>query len=161
MSSRNIASLMRLHQMEDEDADFLGDTLDFGDGRQYKVQVEEELKASNREQDRGSDFSTSDRLQGSESSLNKVVTKEERFAEDIPRSWPRNQGPLSMKSPVAPERPESVASVSTRDSVSLHSPDKPTPRALFNERLNRLEPWDTKSMPSESDGPDKTVLSWK
>ncbi|KAI5829426.1 hypothetical protein K523DRAFT_274556 [Schizophyllum commune Tattone D] len=91
-------------EMEEGDDDFLGGVIEFGDGRQYKVDTASEKAA----------------VAGLP-----AVSKEERFADDFDRSWPRS-ATGSVASPPAP------------------TPQSPTDssRVLFNERSNRLEPFD-------------------
>jgi hypothetical protein len=114
----------------------LGDTIDFGDGRQYKVQMEEEIEQG-----------TPGGNEPYEEPTDKVVSKEERFVEDTDRSWPKGPGQWNRRVPE--DRPASSASGSTRVSAPMHSPDKAQHRALFNERSNRLEPWDSASQQHE------------
>ncbi|KAK7694366.1 hypothetical protein QCA50_001552 [Cerrena zonata] len=124
------------HWDEDEgdDGDFLGGVIDFGDGRQYKVQPSEpshspppnnaELEADSSTKHLDPDI---------------PVSKEERFADDFDRSWPRSRPPDSS-SRFSNGPPSSVSS------QSMHSPQESS-RVLFNERSNRLEPYSNSHAP--------------
>ncbi|KAL1738969.1 hypothetical protein HDZ31DRAFT_69429, partial [Schizophyllum fasciatum] len=91
-------------EIEEGDDDFLGGVIEFGDGRQYKVDTASEKAAVAGQPPPG---------------------RGDRFADDFDRSWPRSAAG-SAGSPPAP------------------APQSPTDasRVLFNERSNRLEPYD-------------------
>lgn len=103
--------------MEDESNDFLGEVIDFGDGKTYTVPPEDE-----------------------EHSSGPVLNKETRLGDDYDRSWPR-----SRSSHHETESTHSVAPASqhSRFPASHGLPPRHPPgdgRVLFNERSNRLEP---------------------
>lgn len=115
-------------QDEGDDGDFLGGVIDFGDGRQYKVQPSEPSQSpppNHAELGAGSSIKHPD--------SDHPVSKEERFADDFDRSWPRSRPPESS-SRFSNGPPSSVSS------QSMHSPQESS-RVLFNERSNRLEPY--------------------
>ncbi|KAF5356280.1 hypothetical protein D9756_004224 [Leucocoprinus leucothites] len=105
-------------EMEEDNDDFLGGVIEFGDGRQYKVEATEPSGSPPPDHAR-------------------LVSKEERFVDDFDRSWPK-----SKPSPTSSSREFSAPSpVLSNRATSLQSgQDHPHPH-LFNERLNRLEPY--------------------
>jgi serine/arginine repetitive matrix protein 2 len=140
--------------MEEDDDNFLGGVIEFGDGRQYKVEpsgrpsesppLSESVSLPN------SNHLTRSRVDDvallKNPSTEVPVSKEERFADDFDRSWPR-----SRTSPALPTRdfPPSSGQLPTSaragptapiSPVTAHSPQE-TSRVLFNERSNRLEPY--------------------
>jgi len=89
--------------MEEDSDDFLGGVIEFGDGKQYKVEA----------------TLPSDQ----------PVTKQDRFVDDFDRSWPKSK-PSPTSSPPQPT-----------------TPALPTPHPqLFNERSNKLEPYNHRSI---------------
>jgi serine/arginine repetitive matrix protein 2 len=70
--------------MVEDDDNYWDNVIEFGDGRQYKVEVVEQTTRSREQSPSGSVKSL--RL---ESTTEVLVTKEERFADDFDRSWPR------------------------------------------------------------------------
>lgn len=141
--------------MEEDDDNFLDGVLEFGDGRQYKIEANEPPTTSPPRTSPSSPRTSS----RSRSRLREVgtshppvavpVSKEERFADDnYDRSWPR-----SKTSPAMPPRdfasavsglPGSVGSATqTASPISPAATSSPQefPRVLFNERSNRLEPY--------------------
>ncbi|OCB85242.1 hypothetical protein A7U60_g7869 [Sanghuangporus baumii] len=127
-------------EMEEEDNDdFLGDVIEFGDGRQYTIHVSEDTKGVAKGlEDEGS------------------VSKEERFVDDFDRSWP--------KSRTAPSRDElsqrgRASRSETSSNFSAHSPvsmrDGMQSRVLFNERSNRMEPIASGRPATSSYGPSR------
>ncbi|KAI0662570.1 hypothetical protein C8Q70DRAFT_959611 [Cubamyces menziesii] len=124
-------------EMEEDDDNFLGGVIEFEDGRQYKVQATE-----GPQQHQGQDSTTQAPAHGTEAPghsglTDQPVSKEERFADDFDRSWPRS-GP-SHRAPGHPrdQRPDGIP---TSPSAASHSPQE-TSKVLFNERSNRLEPY--------------------
>ena len=128
---------------EDDNDDFLGGVIEFGDGRQYTIQVNDPSKP---------DAVPRDDAEGSTAVADVPVSKEERFVDDFDRSWPRSRHEQSV--PHAPEvhtnqrheGPRSRSSFSeTSSNISAHSPvstrDHAQSRVLFNERSNRMEPY--------------------
>lgn len=108
-------------EMEEDDDDFLGGVVEFGDGRQYKVESVD-----------GGDTTTT----GAE-----VETVRDRFLDDFDRSWPRSGNspqPSSKDLPV----PQHDTRSPREGHNGLHPSSSPVEsRALFNERSNRLEPY--------------------
>ncbi|KIJ45757.1 hypothetical protein M422DRAFT_67178 [Sphaerobolus stellatus SS14] len=138
-------------EMEDEDdTDFLNGVIEFGDGRQYKIERHESPPA---ELGRPPP----------EPESHGPVNKEERFGKDIGRDWPKGKSsvpyppaassfvsrPIPSQSPGTSRSPTDASAQSPLESVS------PTSRVLFNERSNRLEPWNTgkPQIPSRQQGP--------
>ncbi|KIY51370.1 hypothetical protein FISHEDRAFT_70998 [Fistulina hepatica ATCC 64428] len=119
-------------EMEEDDDNFLGDVIDFGDGRQYKL-----------------DTPVVDEPAAAESA---PVSKAERFVDDFDRSWPRSHSG-SADSPALSSRgdvplpPMSTSSSSQQGNYNAS-------RVLFNERSNRLEPYNH----NQASGPRKDVL---
>ncbi|KAJ3562478.1 hypothetical protein NP233_g9545 [Leucocoprinus birnbaumii] len=101
-------------EMEEDNDDFLGGVIEFGDGRQYKVEATEPS-----------------------SDQNQPVNKEDRFVDDFDRSWPK-----SKPSPTSSTRDFTVTSpaLSSRGTSQQSAQDHGHPQ-LFNERSNRLEPY--------------------
>ena len=132
--------------MEDEDTDFLAGVIEFGDGTQYKIENKADVSVS---QDTSQPSDTK-QLSTNETAHSQVpVTKEERFGEDIDRSWPRARPslvhPISSSSvpprPTPSQHPSPVDGPASGSLHSSHDGTSPTSRVLFNERSNRLEPW--------------------
>lgn len=120
--------------MEEEDDNFLDGVIEFGDGRQYKIDNAEPQ-----------DISTS-AAYGDGSDLKGLptvpVAKEDRFVDDFDRSWPKSKdSPVSASRDVPPASAHSASpSVSPVISHAAQSP-LDSSRVLFNERSNRLEPY--------------------
>ncbi|OSD05956.1 hypothetical protein PYCCODRAFT_1474843 [Trametes coccinea BRFM310] len=124
-------------EMEEDDDNFLGGVIEFGDGRQYKVQFAESSQHTQPQHDTKPSASDGTEAPVSNESVDKPVSKEERFVDDFDRSWP-------------PSRPTHHAPGQHRDqrsdghpvspSTTSHSPSESS-RVLFNERSNRLEPY--------------------
>ncbi|KAI0823015.1 hypothetical protein BC628DRAFT_1385840 [Trametes gibbosa] len=115
-------------EMEEDDDNFLGGVIEFGDGRQYQVQSAQSSQQTQLPQD------AKEVVPGM---ADKPVSKEDRFAEDFDRSWPRSRPPQHAPGPHREQRPDGF---STSPSGSSHSPQEAS-RVLFNERSNRLEPY--------------------
>ncbi|GLB36413.1 putative mRNA processing [Lyophyllum shimeji] len=139
-------------EMEEDDDNFLDGVIEFGDGRQYKIETTDEPSAdSSLTMDTASsaephlmsksrlDDITS--LKGTGSDL--PVSKEERFADDFDRSWPRSRTspatPRDVPLPSGHPGPH-PAPTSPALSQDMHSQQESS-RVLFNERSNRLEPY--------------------
>lgn len=114
-------------QMEEDDDNFLGGVIEFGDGRQYQVSTESAQQVPPPQDAKASSGLT-----------DQPVSKEERFAEDFDRSWPRSQ-PIQHPPP-SQQREQRPERLPTSPSTSAHSPQEGS-RVLFNERSNRLEPY--------------------
>ncbi|KAL4069454.1 hypothetical protein J3A83DRAFT_3562185 [Scleroderma citrinum] len=127
-------------EMEEDDDNFLDNVIEFGDGRQYKVvPTEPEQAPSATDQavpQLGSDASA-DVVNHASS---EVVAKEDRFADDFDRSWPRSKFSPTVIQRDFSSRSSRQASISPSSSQPSHSPLE-GPRVLFNERSNRLEPY--------------------
>lgn len=145
--------------MEEDDNDFLGGVIEFGDGRQYTIQVSEGTPKK-----QGAEREPGDSSVDAEG----PVSKEERFVDDFDRSWPRSRNDPGAFGPAANNGLDGVGQDSiarsrssfseTSSTMSGHSPvstrDSMQSRVLFNERLNRLEPIPAGSRPGPgSHGP--------
>ncbi|KAF9535525.1 hypothetical protein CPB83DRAFT_841918 [Crepidotus variabilis] len=110
-------------EQEDDDDNFLDGVIEFGDGRQYKVD-NLDIPID------GKDLPVA------------PVSRDERFADDFDRSWPKS------REPPPPPLPKDLSTSSTHStspkSHSAHSPQDSS-RVLFNERSNRLEPYNQSS----------------
>jgi len=126
--------------MEEDDDHFLDGVIEFGDGRQYKISPAEASV-----QNAPSPGPTTDALEPSEPSPEAVddsrthVTKEDRFADDYDRRWPRSKPSPSVAHNDLP-RPPRHPSTSPASSHPSYSPSESS-KVLFNERSNRLEPY--------------------
>ncbi|KAF7437085.1 hypothetical protein PC9H_003919 [Pleurotus ostreatus] len=126
-------------EMEEDDDNFLDGVIEFNDGRQYKI----EASASASSPPRPASRESSGNWHSRKPSAEVPVTKEERFAEDFDRSWPRSKPSPSNSSRGLPSTthhapPSALASPIL--SQHHHSPTESS-RVLFNERSNRLEPY--------------------
>ncbi|KAI0322274.1 hypothetical protein OF83DRAFT_854838 [Amylostereum chailletii] len=116
-------------EMEEDNDDFLGGVIEFGDGRQYQIQPTSVSQRSSPPREISSLEHRSDPPHV-DTAPDIPVTKEERFADDFDRRWPRSRTspsthvpPLVTTSPATSASPQELA------------------RVLFNERSNRLEPY--------------------
>ncbi|KAF4572667.1 hypothetical protein EYR36_007177 [Pleurotus pulmonarius] len=126
-------------EMEEDDDNFLDGVIEFNDGRQYKIESSASANSPPRPASRGSSGNWHSRKPSGEA----PVTKEERFAEDFDRSWPRSKPSPSNSSrglPSATHHAPPSALASPILSQNHHSPTESS-RVLFNERSNRLEPY--------------------
>lgn len=141
---------------EDDNDDFLGGIIEFGDGRQYTINVNEGTKI---------DSLASGGTQAQDLALHPElethVSKEERFVDDFDRSWPRSshdhgipphqdtQGNYDKQHDPGLRSRSSLSEASS--TFSAHSPissrDGAQSRVLFNERSNRMEPYSTNNRP--------------
>jgi serine/arginine repetitive matrix protein 2 len=121
--------------MEEDNDDFLGGVIEFGDGRQYQIQP---VDVSQTTQDPSpatvpAPETSSPRSQSPSAPAG--VNKEDRFSDDIDRSWPRSAG---LSSNIRP-RAGPPAGASTSSSSSLSPQD--SSRVLFNwSSNNRIPP---------------------
>ncbi|KZT19377.1 hypothetical protein NEOLEDRAFT_1183420 [Neolentinus lepideus HHB14362 ss-1] len=115
-------------EMEEDDENFLGGVIDFGDGRQYKIQPSDASAVVSGAQQPPKP-SVPDEERRIEAEVIVPVSKKERFIDDFDRSWPRSRPTLSSNQ----------SDIST-SSQPLRSPLESS-RVLFNERSNRLEPY--------------------
>ncbi|KAG5648191.1 hypothetical protein DXG03_006146 [Asterophora parasitica] len=139
-------------EMEEDDDNFLDGVIEFGDGRQYKIEPADDPSAESSLATADSNSSTDhhghkarldDNVPSKDPSSNAPVSKEERFADDFDRSWPRSRTspavsrdvPLPSSHPGPSHLPASPAT-----SQDLHAQQEAS-RVLFNERSNRLEPY--------------------
>ncbi|KAL0950847.1 hypothetical protein HGRIS_007605 [Hohenbuehelia grisea] len=124
-------------EMEEDDDNFLDDVIDFGDGRQYKIEaVATQPSPEGSSLLDGRTHPTKDEI---------PVSKEERFADDFDRSWPRTRPSPSIPPRGLPSAAaHSVVSSSPASSHQHYSPQEQS-RVLFNERSNRLEPYSSAS----------------
>ena len=132
--------------MEEDNDDFLGGVIEFGDGRQYKIEANDDppLQPS-----LGSN---------SQPGVIAPVSKEERFIDDFDRSWPKSRSSPASSSRDFTPAPLSHGSGSPQVSPvalqSAHSPQDAS-RVLFNERSNRLEPYSHSHRPGQGQYPSK------
>lgn len=137
--------------MEEDDDNFLGEVIDFGDGRQYTVQPVKSTQEGPPDSKQGQQPRPPE-----PPATTAPVRKEDRFADDFDRSWPRSRQPPPREAPPHAPPPSAPAQPS-------HSPQDSS-RVLFNERSNRLEPYSARqnSFParrgSRSDMPSPTDL---
>jgi serine/arginine repetitive matrix protein 2 len=115
--------------MEGDDDDFLGGVIEFGDGRQYKIE------SNDLPQETG--LLSQSIAEGDLKDSPVSISKEDRFVDDFDRSWPRSR---NSPAEVARDFPPSA---SPRISPDISHPAQTlqdSSRVLFNERSNRLEP---------------------
>ncbi|KIM48390.1 hypothetical protein M413DRAFT_22895 [Hebeloma cylindrosporum] len=119
-------------EMEEDDDNFLAGVIEFGDGRQYKIESTEQQPAG----------ASSPRAGVSKESPSGPVSKEDRFVDDFDRSWPKSRNSPASASREFPPPSAHTASPSSSPVISnaTHSPQDSS-RVLFNERSNRLEPY--------------------
>lgn len=124
--------------------------MEFGDGRQYKIETTEDAepkpssppaKAASRSRSRGD--------QAVHQTPGAPVTKEERFADDFDRSWPRSRPSPTLSHKSLNGAPPASAVVSP---ATTTSPLNESSRVLFNERSNRLEPYGGGARPGYRNG---------
>ncbi|PFH49226.1 hypothetical protein AMATHDRAFT_5114 [Amanita thiersii Skay4041] len=104
-------------EMEEDDDNFLDGVIEFGDGRQYKVETTEHISTSREPSPPSASKSSQIELHA-----DVPISKEDRFADDFDRSWPNG------------------AKRGTTTGTLPHSPQE-SARVLFNERSNKLEPY--------------------
>ena len=129
--------------MEEDDDNFLDGVIEFGDGRQYKIEPTDPVESSLSSDSLPSEVkSTVDGAIPSEDSP-PPVSKKERFLDDFDRTWPRSATSPSSKKDISLPTSQPPVSPTTRGPRPLHE----TSRVLFNERSNRLEPYSTAQRP--------------
>ncbi|KAI6153373.1 hypothetical protein BKA82DRAFT_3970058 [Pisolithus tinctorius] len=135
-------------EMEEDDDNFLDNVIEFGDGRQYKVIPTEPERppSSHVTQKEGTSTDVINQT------LSETGTREDRFADDFDRSWPRSRHSPSTQPKDYSSLSPRQASDSPVSSQFSHSPLE-GPRVLFNERSNRLEPYDSVYPPGRLSGP--------
>lgn len=130
--------------MEEDDDNFLGGVIEFGDGRQYKIEAADDAQAPPPNASPAKPDPRQRRVPPLKDPGLSPVSKEERFVDDFDRSWPKSRtSPVSSvrdanPPPMAHNRGESP-SISPVISHQ-HSPQDAS-RVLFNERSNRMEPY--------------------
>ncbi|KAF7339746.1 hypothetical protein MSAN_02190100 [Mycena sanguinolenta] len=138
-------------EMDADDDNFLDGVIEFGDGRQYKIESSDppadNAPAAAAESSSSVPSRSGSRLDRDETQqLNVPVSKEERFADDFDRSWPRSRASPSVSTRDLPGGP----ALSTNSSNAAPSPvspaismtsDSASRALLFNERSNKLEPY--------------------
>ena len=128
--------------MEEDDDNFLDGVIEFGDGRQYKIEPTDPVESSLSPDSEVK--STVDGVIPSEDSPSLPVSKKERFLDDFDRSWPRSATSPSSKKDISLPIGQPPVSPTARGSRPLHE----TSRVLFNERSNRLEPYSSAQRPT-------------
>ncbi|KAF9036491.1 hypothetical protein BDZ89DRAFT_1130128 [Hymenopellis radicata] len=136
----------------EEDDNFFDSVVEFEDGRRYEVETAPTPskpptppRKSSINVGRGSASQTHSRRDVPPVEV--PINKEDRFADDFDRSWPRSSPSLSS---VSGQHGTSNASVGLAPSpkspaAPLHSLE--SSRVLFNERSNRLEPYSNTHRP--------------
>ncbi|KAG9314575.1 hypothetical protein JVU11DRAFT_5377 [Chiua virens] len=131
-------------EMEEDDDNFLDNVIEFGDGRQYNVVPAVAgpppvASTTPAEEDNS--------VSAVEHAPTEPVSKEERFADDFDRSWPRTrQSPMVLQRDL-PSRSSQHTSASPTSFQPGH-PSAEGSRVLFNERSNRLEPYTNSHFPN-------------
>ncbi|KAJ7462711.1 hypothetical protein B0H11DRAFT_2053948 [Mycena galericulata] len=135
-------------EMEEDDDNFLDGVIEFGDGRQYKIESADATLPTAE----SADSVVPSRLDEPHPS-NVPVSKEERFADDFDRSWPRSRASPSISTR---DLPSGASALSTHSASSVAAPSPVSPAVslhgglqdssasralLFNERSNKLEPY--------------------
>lgn len=115
--------------------------IEFGDGRQYKIESNEQAGPSGSQGPRPQT--------GDGSAPSGPVSKEERFVDDFDRSWPksRTSPPTATRDFPSPAPQPASLNVSPVISHATHS-SQDSSRVLFNERSNRLEPYSQSHRPT-------------
>ncbi|KAG1757318.1 hypothetical protein EDB19DRAFT_1933564 [Suillus lakei] len=124
-------------EMEEDDDHFLDGVIEFGDGRQYKISPAEASAQNAPSPDPATD--TVEPHPEIVDGGRVPVSKEDRFADDFDRRWPRSRPSPSFAHKDLPRAPRHP-SMSPASSHPSYSPSE-GPRVLFNERSNRLEPY--------------------
>ncbi|KAF7982092.1 hypothetical protein HWV62_30411 [Athelia sp. TMB] len=129
-------------EMEEDDDNFLDGVIEFGDGRQYKVQPTDAPSDASKTVQEGAPIPDAD-------APAVPVSKEERFADDFDRSWPRSKSSLSIPHREPPPRtqPQPIPVSPSAPSHPQAVQDAAASRVLFNERSNRLEPYSNGNRP--------------
>lgn len=133
--------------MEEDDDNFLDSVIEFGDGRQYKIEANNAASSLTKTTDSNSPIDAVgigiSRLENTsplnDAAPNLPVKKEERFADDFDRSWPRTSPASSRDIPSSRSGTSYLPPSPVRPPES--SAQQESARVLFNERSNRLEPY--------------------
>ena len=115
--------------MEGDDDDFLGGVIEFGDGRQYKIESNDLPQESG--------LLSQSIAEGDLKDSPVSISKEDRFVDDFDRSWPRSR---NSPAEVARDFPPSASPRTSPDISHPAQSPQDSSRVLFNERSNRLEP---------------------
>lgn len=116
-------------EMEEDDDDFLGGVVEFGDGRQYKV---ESVNGDEKPSSPGP---------GSRSP-GKPENVRDRDVDDFDRSWPKSKtSPLPTPNDLPIHHEASRSPTTSLNGLHPSSSPVESSRVLFNERSNRLEPY--------------------
>ena len=126
---------------EDDNDDFLGGVIEFGDGRQYTIQVNDPSKP---------DAVLRDNAEGYSAVVDIPASKEDRLVDDVDRSWPRSRQEQSV--PHAAMLRKLIQRKGMRDPIVLFrnlvqylssstqlTRDHAQLRVPSNERSNRME----------------------
>lgn len=138
-------------QMEEDDDNFLDGVIEFGDGRQYKIESKDPPSTQPSSSQLPESASSPQQKQRSRldsavpTSPAAPVSKEERFADDFDRSWPRSGSSPALSVREFPPAPAPTSPVVPQLS---YSPQESS-RVLFNERSNRLEPYSNTHRPGQ------------
>ena len=127
--------------MEEDNDDFLGGVIEFGDGRQYQIQPVDMPQSTQDPSSTSVPAPETSSPDPPSPSAPAGINKEDRFSDDFDRSWPRS---AALSSNIRP-RVGPPAGASTSSSSSL-SPQEAS-RVLFNERSNRMEPFNNRIAP--------------
>ena len=115
--------------MEGDDDDFLGGVIEFGDGRQYKIESNDLPQETS--------LLSHSMAEGDLKDSPVSISKEDRFVDDFDRSWPRSR---NSPAEVARDFPPSASPKISPDISHPAQTLQDSSRVLFNERSNRLEP---------------------
>ncbi|KAF8807227.1 hypothetical protein BYT27DRAFT_6560143 [Phlegmacium glaucopus] len=119
-------------EMEGDDDDFLGGVIEFGDGRQYKIE------SNDLPQETSSSLLSHSMAEGDLGDSSLSITKEDRFVDDFDRSWPRSRNsPAEVARDFPPAASPNISPDISHPAQALQD----SSRVLFNERSNRLEPY--------------------
>lgn len=117
--------------MEGDDDDFLGGVIEFGDGRQYKIE------SNDLPPETTSSLLSHSVAEGALKDSPLSISKEDRFVDDFDRSWPRSRNsPAEVASDFPPSASPTISPDISHPAQTLQD----SSRVLFNERSNRLEP---------------------
>ncbi|KAF8971529.1 hypothetical protein BDZ97DRAFT_1786963 [Flammula alnicola] len=120
-------------EMEEDDDNFLGGVIEFGDGRQYKIESNEKQGGASPPRS-----GSMPRPPAGEGALKESVSSPSRNSPaSVSREFPPSTAPQSASPNVSPVI-----------SHAVHSPQDSS-RVLFNERSNRLEPYNQSHRPGQ------------
>jgi len=126
--------------MEGDDDDFLGGVIEFGDGRQYKIE------SNDVPQETSSSLLSHSMVEGDLKDSPLSITKEDRFIDDFDRSWPRSRNsPAEVARDFPPAASPNISPDISHPAQALQD----SSRVLFNERSNRLEPYSQSHRPGQ------------